>query len=382
MECQKQLFSLNETDRYINCAYMSPLLSSVQEAGMEGIKRKNNPQTISANDFFQPVAALKGALCTLIHASDPASIAIIPSASYGISTSARNIPYKRGQNIVIVAEEFPSNYYCWLRMAQEHELELRVVGFDSAENRDVSWNQNLLEAIDEQTAVVAVSPVHWFYGTVFDLAGIAEIIKGTETYFVVDGTQSVGIQKIDVVSLGIDALICAGYKWLMGPYSLGFAYYGPRFQHGQPLEENWIIRAGRENFATLTDYTPYYTAGAGRYDMGETSNFILVPMLLQAVRQINSWGVENMYAYVNSICQSTVTKLRQLGLVNASEEGFTAHLFSVAVPPDKIDSLKDQLVQEQFYMSFRSNYLRISPNVYNTAEEMQQLAELLEKHLC
>ncbi|HBX65139.1 MAG TPA: aminotransferase, partial [Balneolaceae bacterium] len=91
-----------------------------------------------------------------------------------------------------------------------------------------------------------------------------------------------------------DALICAGYKWLMGPYSIGLAYYGPALDDGNPVEENWINRYESENFANLVNYNDEYQPGALRYEVGEHSNFILVPMMLKAVQQLNQWGVENI----------------------------------------------------------------------------------------
>ena len=75
---------------------------------------------------------------------------------------------------------------------------------------------------------------------------------------VIDGTQSVGALPINVQELQPDALICAGYKWLMGPYSIALAYYGPYFDQGEPLEEGWINRYGSEDFTNLVQYQDRY----------------------------------------------------------------------------------------------------------------------------
>jgi hypothetical protein len=106
---------------------------------------------------------------------------------------------------------------------------------------------------------------------------------------VVDGTQSVGALPIDVQKYRIDALVCGGYKWLMGPYSLGVAYLSEYFDDGIPLEESWMNRRGSDDFQRLVAYEPQYRPGAARYDVGEHSNFILLPMLTAALRQILAW---------------------------------------------------------------------------------------------
>ena len=99
----------------------------------------------------------------------------------------------------------------------------------------------------------------------------------------VDGTQSIGAMPFDVARIQPDAVVCAGYKWLLGPYSLGLAYYGPRFDDGMPLEESWVNRANSRDFSSLVQYDDRYMTGPLRYDMGQRSNFILVPMLQAAI---------------------------------------------------------------------------------------------------
>jgi selenocysteine lyase/cysteine desulfurase len=106
---------------------------------------------------------------------------------------------------------------------------------------------------------------------------------------VVDGTQSVGALPFDVRRVRPDALIVASYKWMMGPYSLGLAYYGERFDGGVPLEETWMGRKGSEDFSALVDYVDDYQPGALRYDVGERSNFALMPMLTAALELLLAW---------------------------------------------------------------------------------------------
>ena len=86
-------------------------------------------------------------------------------------------------------------------------------------------------------------------------------------------------------------------KWLMGPYGIGVAYYGAAFNNGLPIEQNWINRKGSEDFARLVNYKKEYQPGAMRYSVGEQSNFILVPMLLKSLMQLNAWGVSNTQSY-------------------------------------------------------------------------------------
>ena len=118
---------------------------------------------------------------------------------------------------------------------------------------------------------------------------------------IVDATQSMGAYPFDQQIFQVDALIAAAYKFMMGPYAMGLAYYGPAFDQGQPIEENWINKEGSEVFEKLLDYTDEYKPGASRYSMGEQSQFIHVPMQIAATEQLLSWGVDQIQSYCASL---------------------------------------------------------------------------------
>ena len=115
-------------------------------------------------------------------------------------------------------------------------------------------------------------------GTLFDLKSIREKTNEHHALLIIDGTQSVGAFPFSIEETQPDALICATYKWLLGPYSLGFAYFGSYFDNGSPIEESWLNRKNSEDFSELTNYNDDYKDGANRYCMGESANFTSVPM--------------------------------------------------------------------------------------------------------
>ncbi len=123
LECQRAAFSLPEDLHYLNCAYMSPLPRVVEEAGVRGIGRKRNPSALVAEDFFEESEEVRRLFSALVNAPDPASVALLPSVSYGIGVAARNTPLAHGQNIVLLHEQFPGNVYAWRRLAAESGAE-------------------------------------------------------------------------------------------------------------------------------------------------------------------------------------------------------------------------------------------------------------------
>ncbi len=381
LSCQKAAFSLPEQVTYLNGAYLSPQLKSVEQAGLKAVTRKSFPFELQISDFFEPVEQLKALYARFINTPDKDRIAIIPSVSYGMANVANNIRLQSGDRIVMALEQFPSNFYSWKKLADHSGASLHVVPPPASDARTQAWNEAILDAINEQTKLVAIANVHWADGTLFDLMAIRQKTNQFGAMLVIDGTQSVGALPIDVDALQPDALICAGYKWLLGPYAIGLAYYGPRFDDGIPIEENWINRLNSDNFKELVNYQPLYKPKANRYSMGEQSNFILIPMLQKALEQLLDWGASNIQTYCKTISKDAVTVLKEMGCQIEDEAARCGHLFGVRLDNAWFDfeKLSHLFAAEQVYVSVRGNAIRISPNVYNEERDFEKLISCFEK---
>jgi selenocysteine lyase/cysteine desulfurase len=350
----------------------------VQQAGMQGVMRKADPSRITATDFFEESNRARELFARLIHVDDPNRIAIVPSASYGIATAALNLPCAPGKNIVVTAEQFPSNVYAWRKLARNRRAQLRTVHPLSVRQRGAAWNEALLEAIDEHTAIVAIPHVHWTDGTRFDIEKVAARARAFGAALVVDGTQSVGALPFDAQKIKPDAVVVAAYKWLLGPYSLGFAYYGNRFDNGEPLEENWITREASEDFRGLVNYREGYQTGALRYDVGERSNFALMPMGVTALEEVLERRPERIHEYCRLLCDSAIDEMRGLGFQIESDEWRAHHLFGVRMPASvDLTSLHNQLQRAGVSVALRGSALRVAPNVYNDSEDVEALLRVL-----
>lgn len=378
LPCQRRLFSLDPDVHYLNCAYMGPLLKSVEEAGVRGLQRKRSPNRITAPDFFSEGALLRRRFAGLINCHDPERIAILPSASYGLASAARNLHPEKGQNIVLLHEQFPSNVYAWRPFSQQG-VELRTVRPpEGLTRRGQGWNERLIEAIDRQTAVVAVESVHWADGTRFDLEAVGARAREVGAALVVDGTQAVGALPFDLPRVQPDALICAGYKWLLGPYSIGLGYFGPRFDGGEPIEYSWMNRQGSEDFAQLVNCQDAYRAGAIRYDVGEHSHFIALPMLIAALEQIQQWGVEAIQTYCRQLSEPLLERVRDAGFWVEDAAWRAGHLFGMRTPAG-VDpkALAQALAARQVFVSVRGAWVRISPHLYNDNDDIEALLDAL-----
>ena len=370
--CQRHLFDIPDDVTYLNCAYISPSLRSVTQAGREGVHRKAQPWRITAPAFFDESERAR-ALFARISGATADDIAIIPAVSYGVAVAARNLETPSGSNIVVLAEQFPSNYYAWYELSRERGAQLVTVRHPP----DGEWTEAILSRINEETAVVAVSNCHWTDGSFIDLQAVSRGCREVDAALVIDGAQSLGAIPFSVKDVQPDFLITPSYKWLLGPYSLGFMYIAPQHLDSQPLEHNWIHRADSDDFAALLDYRDEFQPGARKFDVGERSNFALMPMAVAALGQILEWEVSEIAARLSGMTETISQRGEAMGLSVAPSELRAGHLIglrcSEGLPPD----LSERLAEDKVYVSIRGDSVRVSPHLYNAEEDIDRLFDVL-----
>ena len=371
---QRDAFDVPEEIVYFNTASLAPQLRAVREAGEAALERRGRPWLISSSDWFTDVERLRSLFAQLIGASAE-GVAIVPATSYGFAVAAGNLPLQAGQRVLVLAEEYPSGIYTWRSAARRSGAEVLTVTREPG----ASWTDAVLAALDERVAIVSVPNVHWTDGALLDLAAIAERTRELGAALVVDGSQSVGAMPTDVGALRPDFLVTVGYKWLLGPFSVGYLYVAERHREGEPLEENWINRAGAEDFAALVDYRDGYQPGARRFDSGQRTKFELIPMAIAALEQILAWQVARIAATLRSITGSLAQRASALGLDVAPDHERGPHMLGLGLPEQNRAQASAVLAQADCYAAFRGASLRISPHLHTTDQDVERLLDALAR---
>ena len=375
LPCQRHLFDIPDDVAYLNCAYMSPLMKPVIDAGLSGLARKAHPWEITPDKFFIGSDEFRATAAQLIDCSAD-DVAIVPSASYGIATAARNLPVDRGQSILVLAEQFPSNYYSWQRLAADNGASLKVVPWPD----DQDWTAAVLASLTADVAIAALPHVQWTSGGRLDLVRIAEACRKQGTALALDLTQSLGALPFSVREVQPDFAVAASYKWLLGPYSVGLLYVAPKWQDaGKPLDENWIQRANARDFSSLILYTENYDAGARRFDMGERSNFALLPAALRAMRQLLEWGVAEISETSGALNLRLAAAAENLGFSAPAESLRAPHYLCLRRKQAIPRGLPEMLAQEKVFVSVRGSSIRVTPHVYNTPKDCDRLIACLQR---
>lgn len=374
---QRDLFEIPDGVTFLNCANMSPQLRSVTSSGIEAVKSKESPWLISPPDWFSAPERLRELAAKLIGV-DAEAVALVPSVSYGIAIAAANVKVERGQYIVLLNEQFPSNVYAWKVLAAQQNANIRTVQREPGG----TWTDAVLEAIQNDTAVVTVPNCHWTDGSLIDLVEVGAKARSVGAALVVDASQSLGAYPIDIMKVQPDFLVSVGYKWLMGPYGLGYLYVAPVWREkGLPIENSWLSRAGSEDFAGLVDYQDEYRSGARRFDMGEFPQFVLVPMAIEALRQILNWGVENIQNSLAILTKEIEQRVLKIGGSALPAGKRAAHMIGIRLPNGLPDQLSKRLASENIFVSIRGDSIRVAPHLYNDKADIDRLFEVLDEIL-
>ncbi len=372
----RSAFLLPRDVSYLNCAYMGPLPRTGVEAAWATADRKARPWTITTGDFFAPVEAYRASIAGLLGV-DADGVAVTPSVSYGTSTFASLVPVAAGQVVLAPDDEFPSAALPFEAAARAQRGDLVRV---APEGRDRSGPLRAeIERRGDQVAVVSVPPCHWTDGTPFDLAGIAEATRSVGAALALDVTQWLGAAPLDVGPLAPDLVAGAVYKWLLGPYSLGFAWFAPRWRDGTPLEHSWIGRAGADDFAGLTTPSADYRPGARRFDVGESSQLSQLAVAQAGLDLVAEWDPAATAAHARGLTDRIAEGATAIGLGVAPPEQRAPHLLGLSLQGTGIEParLASVLADHKVHVSVRGPSVRVAAHRFNTDDDVDRLLDAL-----
>ena len=366
---QRSAFAVPLDVAYFNTANLSPQLHGVRAAGEAALERRGRPWTISAADWFSDVERLR-ALFAEIVGGDAEGVALVPATSYGFAVAARNLTLRAGDRVVVLAEEYPSGIYTWRAATRAVDAEIVTV------HRDVgqTWTEAVLEVLDER---VSVPNVYWTDGALVDLAAVSARSHQIGARLVIDGSQSIGAMPLDVAVLRPDFVVSVGYKWLLGPFGVGYLYVAEQHRHGEPVEQNWILRDGSEDFARLVDYRDDYQPGARRFDVGERTKFELLPMAIAALQQLLTWQIPRIATALSRLTGALAAQATELGLDPLPAEQRGPHLLGVKLPESVRSDILPALAAVNCFAAVRGESLRISPHLHITDTDIGCLTSTL-----
>jgi len=351
---------------YLNHAAVSPLCRPAAEAMKWLADDGLTYGSLHYDKWLDSYDGLRSSAARLINAS-PDEIAIVKNTSEGIATVALGLDWKPGDRVVAFKEEFPANYYPWLRLESKGVQITWLSIYDPVER--------IAEAIPG-AKLLAISFVNYLSGYRVDLDALGELCYQHDCFFFVDAIQGMGALPLDVEASRIDALAADGHKWMLASEGTGVLYVRrTRLDSIEPVEFGWTNPAGFNDYSSR-DMT--LRADAGRYECG-TLNTIGCFGLRAALDFILEVGVENIAANVLRLAEQLEAGARRLGyevfVLRTPESG--SGIVSIRHPNLDARMVVSQLKQKRIMAAPRQGWVRMSPHFYITSEDIEQVLEAL-----
>jgi selenocysteine lyase/cysteine desulfurase len=301
----------------------------------------------------------------------PDEIALMPNTTAGITLVAEGLDWRAGDNIVTLADEYPSNVYPWMNQAHRG-VETRFV--PTADGR-VDYDQ-LADYCDERTRIITVSWVAFSNGCRRDLKTIGEIAARHDALFFVDAIQGLGAFPLDVRHTPIDFLAADGHKWMLGPEGAGIAYI-----RRDRLPTLRAVGVGAHSVVHDHDYTHIelnLKTTAARYE-GGSINVTGMIGLGASLDLLQSLGIENVAAAVLDITDRACNELSKVGLriISPRDGDERSGIVSIEFPNADLAAVRRHCHAQRVALAARAGRLRISPHGYNTHEDIERLVEAL-----
>ena len=362
-------FPITEKWIYLNHAAASPIPLAAEQAMTNLVSDQSRNGTINHAQWSAEQTRVRGQIAQLVNA-DSGQIAFIQNTSDGVSTVAGGLPWQPGDNVVLPKIEFPSNFYAWQRL--EHlGVEVRLVPTP----KGYATIDDIRDAMDANTRLVALSYVQFSSGYRYPLDRIAALCREVDALLFVDGTQAVGALRIDVTNWGVDILAVSAHKWMLGPLGIGFACFSPRaLKVVFPPRLGWLSVENPFDF----DYRLRLSPDATRFEAG-TENAVGIAGLGGTLDIIFSLGTNAIEERVLALTDHLEEGLRRRGLDIISPRGDRQRSgILIARPKNDPSTLLTQLEHAGILCSVRNGGIRFSPHYYNSYAELDFALEQLK----
>jgi len=361
-----------EDATYLNLAGQSPMPKVAHRAVQAALEWKKNPHHMPDSAYFEVPNRIRASIARLI-GGKPEEIALTTGASTGMQAVAYGLTWKPGDEILTAKGEFPLQYATWKPMEAREGIVLKIV---APRDRFITAD-DFINAITPRTRMVSVSIVRFDNGVLLDAARIAAACHAQGALLLLDVSQCCGGMPLNVTALGVDFMVCAGYKWLLSPYGTGF--FWAKNEHTDKMRPGpfyWAAAEGAENFHSLAFENPKPAGGARRWDIAETSNYFNFAAMDASLQFVLQVGPETVYAHNRKLIDLLFERLPKDRCVAASPLDSSQrgpYGCFAARSPEKTAELYHQLVKEKVITSLREGNIRVSPHLYNTERDIDRL---------
>jgi selenocysteine lyase/cysteine desulfurase len=363
---------------WLNTAHQGPLPLAAAEGAREAIGWKLAPHELNASRFDGIPRRLRSALGKLVNVP-PDEIVLANSASYGLHVIANGYPWQAGDEVVVMAGDFPSDLLPWLMIEQQRGV--RVLRIQPREH--VVAPHELEAAITPHTRIFCTTWVHSFSGFAIDLEALGAICRARGVVFMLNASQALGARPIDLSRAPVDAITCAGWKWLCGPYATGFCWFAPRLlQRLRRVKAYWLSLQTAEDLGNeILDPVVPDDLDPRSFDIFAPANFFNFKPWTAAVEFLLEKGVERIRDHDDALVDQFVAGLDsdRFDVLSPRQKGprRSTLVFFSHRDRERNRSVHAALARAGIDIALRGGLLRLSPHLHNSSSDITRALTIL-----
>jgi len=369
-------FDLAPGEIYLNGAYASPTPRAARARVAEAYALKAEPYRLLPDVFFEYTEAVRDDIARVLGASSE-DVALTTSTSFGAFLLARSMRWQVGARVLLGPDEFPSNLYPWLALTEEG-VHVETIG---RHGYALTVEELEKEIAKGGVAALSVAAVHYLTGDLHPLAEFGRLLHARGAYLFSDATQAVGSVALDWPTLGIDALMTSGYKWLFGPYGVGaLRVTRPLLEEMRNVNGNWWATENSRDFPRVLEVRGF-PMHARRLDSGETASFLNLGAWRGGLEYLLGNGVATMEAHHRTMQDWLIEKTRGRGLtaLTRTDAKHRSPMLYFELDGALAERFQAELAARRIAVSLRAGRLRVSPGWWNEEADLDAFAAALEQ---
>ncbi len=369
-------FPLSETIIHLNHAGVGPWPKRTVEVVKRFAEENMFTGSRDYRDWMKIEQELRELCRWLINAKSIEDIALLKNTSEGLSMVASGIRWQPGDNVVTSQHEFPSNRIVWESLKERFGVTVRMADLGSAETPELA----LINLIDDNTRLLAVSSVQYATGIRMDLEQLGQACRAHDSLLCVDAIQSLGVVPFDVQSCQADFVVADGHKWMLAPEGLALFYVNPKCREELQLSQyGWHMLEDMSNYDRL-EWTPASTSR--RFECGSPNNLgvhalhaslsLIKETGIQTIFDNVSRNITHIYDYIiniESVILSSMKPSQRSGIITFKFPG--------------IDNarLVNELQNHGILCAYRAGGVRLSPHFYTEQSKIDSALKTLRRLL-
>lgn len=360
---------------WLNSASEGAMPRVAVKALEEAVAWKVKPFELTHQRFQDVPRQLKNSIAGLLNVS-AGDVILGNSATYGIHLLAHGIPFKAGDEILLMQNDFPTDILPWLAL-QDRGVVVRQLPSQGP----VIQPGELFAAVTAATRLVCLPHVHTFSGHVVDIETIGRFCRERGIIFVVNFSQSAGCMPLDFEKLPVSAMTSAGFKWLCGPYGTGFCWMTPQLRESLQYQQAfWVNVMTAAELASTGELRLNDDHSSRRFDVFGTANFFNFVPLTASINYLSGIGIAEVQRIIREHVEHFISGLdkTRYTLLSPREPAARSALvvFSHSDPRRNPEIFKT-LSQQGIYTAFWKGHVRVAPHIFNTPGDIAKILAVL-----